>query len=128
MKISCQVEGDPVPEVKFIKDGKAIKVKKNDRVKVSWNMDRNEYTLSVKDVTPEDSGIYSITVENKYGKIEKQVKAKITEDTRRKEEEELKKAKEIEEKRPKIIDLPEEVDVEIGKLIEISFKSQGLIS
>ncbi|CAD5121391.1 DgyrCDS9913 [Dimorphilus gyrociliatus] len=125
MKISCHLEGEPEPEIKFVKDGKTIKVKKNERMKLDWDMENNIHTLSIKEVSTEDSGTYLIKAENKFGKAEKEVKVQIIEEKKNTEEDKLKKAEEIEKRKPKIVNLPEKINLETGKPIEISFKSQG---
>lgn len=66
-----KIIGDPEPEVEWYKDGKVIKVKKYDsRVKTTWDMKTDTYTLEVKDSTAEDAGEYSIKAVNDHGSFD----------------------------------------------------------
>ena len=60
--------GSPEPDVTWYKDGSQIKVgKKDKRVKTEWDMATDMNILSIENVTEEDSGEYTVKVENEKG-------------------------------------------------------------
>lgn len=64
MNLTCTVFGNPDPEVVWFKNDKDIELSEHFSVKV----EQSKYvSLTIKGVTAEDSGKYSINVKNKYG-------------------------------------------------------------
>ena len=57
--------GSPEPDVTWYKDGSQIKVSK--RVKVEWDMATDMNILNIKNATEDDSGEYTVKVENDKG-------------------------------------------------------------
>ncbi|XP_053511354.1 myomesin-2 [Artibeus jamaicensis] len=64
LNLTCTVFGNPDPEVVWFKNDKDIELNEHFSVKV----EQAKYvSMSIKGVTSEDSGKYSINVKNKYG-------------------------------------------------------------
>lgn len=64
LNLTCTVFGNPDPEVVWFKNDKDIELNEHFSVKV----EQAKYvSMSIKGVTAEDSGKYSIHVKNKYG-------------------------------------------------------------
>ncbi|XP_054422183.1 myomesin-2 [Pteronotus mesoamericanus] len=64
LNLTCTVFGNPDPEVVWFKNDKDIELNEHFSVKV----EQAKYvSMSIKGVTAEDSGKYSINVKNKYG-------------------------------------------------------------
>ncbi|XP_054576316.1 myomesin-2 [Eptesicus fuscus] len=64
LNLTCTVFGNPDPEVVWFKNDKDIELSEHFSVKV----EQAKYvSMSIKGVTSEDSGKYSISVKNKYG-------------------------------------------------------------
>lgn len=64
LNLTCTVFGNPDPEVVWFKNDKDIELNEHFTVKV----EQAKYvSMSIKGVTSEDSGKYSINVKNKYG-------------------------------------------------------------
>uniref|UniRef100_G3V7K1 Myomesin 2 n=1 Tax=Rattus norvegicus TaxID=10116 RepID=G3V7K1_RAT len=64
LNLTCTVFGNPDPEVVWFKNDKDIELSEHFSVKV----EQSKYvSLTIKGVTAEDSGKYSINVKNKYG-------------------------------------------------------------
>jgi titin len=74
LRISCQVNGCPTPEISWIKDD--LKVKKCDKMLID-NPTENQYFLTVKQCDRTDSGNYYIRAINAYGKDEAKFEVKI---------------------------------------------------
>lgn len=65
---SCKLEIAFDVEVTWLKNGDVIKPKKRQkRVVVDWNIDSDEFTLTINDVTVDDFGPYSVKAVNKSG-------------------------------------------------------------
>lgn len=64
MNLTCTVFGNPDPEVVWFKNDKDIELSDHFAVKVEQ---AKHVSMTIKDVTSEDSGKYSINVKNKYG-------------------------------------------------------------
>lgn len=64
LNLTCTVFGNPDPEVVWFKNDKDIELSEHFSVKV----EQAKYvSMTIKGVTSEDSGKYSIHVKNKYG-------------------------------------------------------------
>lgn len=64
LNLTCTVFGNPDPEVLWFKNDKDIELNEHFSVKV----EQAKYvSMTIKGVTAEDSGKYSINVKNKYG-------------------------------------------------------------
>uniref|UniRef100_A0A3P8ZWF2 Myomesin 2a n=1 Tax=Esox lucius TaxID=8010 RepID=A0A3P8ZWF2_ESOLU len=64
LSLTCTVWGDPSPEVTWFKNEQ--EVVSTEHAKITF--EANKYSsLTINNVTPEDSGKYSINVRNKYG-------------------------------------------------------------
>ena len=64
LNLTCTVFGNPDPEVVWFKNDKDIELSEHFSVKV----EQAKYvSMTIKGVTSEDSGKYSINVKNKYG-------------------------------------------------------------
>ncbi|XP_006866786.1 PREDICTED: myomesin-2-like [Chrysochloris asiatica] len=64
LNLTCTVFGNPEPEVVWFKNDKDIELSEH----FSVTMEQSKYvSLTIKGVTSEDSGKYSINVKNKYG-------------------------------------------------------------
>ncbi|KAF6376527.1 myomesin 2 [Rhinolophus ferrumequinum] len=64
LNLTCTVFGNPDPEVVWFKNDKDIELSEHFAVKVEQ---AKHVSMTIKDVTSEDSGKYSINVKNKYG-------------------------------------------------------------
>ncbi|KAM5278521.1 myomesin-2 isoform 2-T2 [Hipposideros larvatus] len=64
LNLTCMVFGNPDPEVVWFKNDKDIELNEHFAVKVEQS---KHVSMTIKDVTSEDSGKYSINVKNKYG-------------------------------------------------------------
>ncbi|CAF3984671.1 unnamed protein product [Rotaria magnacalcarata] len=73
--LSCQVSGHPQPDVIWTKDGKEIKA--SDRVEIIKNAD-GTCSLTIKQATPEDKGVYKVICKNKLQTREAQTQVQIT--------------------------------------------------
>lgn len=73
MRFQCAVVGHPTPWVKWDKNGTIvtptarISVKERDDVKI----------VEIMEVTQEDGGLYRVTVENDYGRIEASARLEV---------------------------------------------------
>ncbi|NWR17103.1 MPSF protein, partial [Emberiza fucata] len=64
LNLTCTVFGNPDPEVVWFKNDKAFEIDEH----YSYSLEQGKYaSLTIKGVTSEDSGKYSIHVKNKYG-------------------------------------------------------------
>ncbi|XP_022161453.1 uncharacterized protein LOC111027387 isoform X2 [Myzus persicae] len=66
VRFLCSVSGHPPPWSSWEKDGQPIGV--NSRMRIREDDDHR--SLEICDVIPDDAGLYRITVENKFGKIQ----------------------------------------------------------
>jgi len=66
VRFQCSVSGHPPPWSSWEKDGRPVGI--NFRMRIREDDDHRSMELC--DVAPEDAGLYRITVENKYGKIQ----------------------------------------------------------
>ncbi|CAF4411465.1 unnamed protein product, partial [Rotaria socialis] len=73
--LSCQVSGRPQPDVIWTKDGKEIKA--SDRVEIIKNVD-GTCSLTIKQATSEDKGVYKVICKNKLQTREAQTQVQIT--------------------------------------------------
>ena len=62
--LKVNVAGIPAPTISWLVDGQALD--KSDRVSIETNKDFS--TLTIKNATIKDSGVYTITAENVVGK------------------------------------------------------------
>lgn len=58
LELSCQAEGKPTPKVSWSKDGSRIK---------EDNQKFNGATVTIEDVSRDDSGVYVCMADNKVG-------------------------------------------------------------
>lgn len=64
LNLTCTVFGNPDPEVVWFKNDKAFEIDEH----YSFKLEQGKYaSLTIKGVTSEDSGKYSIHVKNKHG-------------------------------------------------------------
>uniref|UniRef100_A0A8D2NSS1 Myomesin 2 n=1 Tax=Zosterops lateralis melanops TaxID=1220523 RepID=A0A8D2NSS1_ZOSLA len=64
LNLTCTVFGNPDPEVVWFKNDKAFEIDEH----YAFSLEQGKYaSLTIKGVTSEDSGKYSIHVKNKYG-------------------------------------------------------------
>ena len=63
--LDIEVDGKP-KSVKWYKAGNPLDAAKNKRIKIE-KLDDSHYRLTVKNVTPEDAGEYSVEAENDAG-------------------------------------------------------------
>uniref|UniRef100_A0A3P8T0C5 Ig-like domain-containing protein n=1 Tax=Amphiprion percula TaxID=161767 RepID=A0A3P8T0C5_AMPPE len=63
VKFTCEVAGEPSPEVEWLKDNMMISVTSNIRLSRS----KNVYTLEICEATVADSGKYTIKAKNQFG-------------------------------------------------------------
>lgn len=64
MNLTCTVCGDPAPEVTWFKNDRDIELGEHFSVQVQQ---AKHVSVTIKGVTAEDSGKYSLSVKNKYG-------------------------------------------------------------
>ncbi|CAB0039875.1 unnamed protein product [Trichogramma brassicae] len=60
----CRVDGLPVPQVSWFKDGKPLKI--NDQ----FSLDQDNQTLTIKYLMEKNSGKYSCIAQNRFGQVE----------------------------------------------------------
>lgn len=72
----CEVEGWPEPEIQFFIDGQVIHPSHDFKIEY----DGQKASLVIRDVQPEDAGIYSIRVTNEVGIKESKAKLSVRED------------------------------------------------
>ncbi|XP_014228085.1 vascular endothelial growth factor receptor kdr-like isoform X1 [Trichogramma pretiosum] len=60
----CRVDGLPVPQVTWFKDGKPLKI--NDQ----FSLDQDNQTLTIKYLMEKNSGKYSCIAQNRFGQVE----------------------------------------------------------
>ncbi|XP_071942496.1 myosin light chain kinase, smooth muscle-like [Antedon mediterranea] len=63
-KFTCTITGDPIPEVKWMKDGQAIP--EETRIQILEN--ETEHSIEISDVIQSDAGRYSCVLSNPAGK------------------------------------------------------------
>lgn len=73
VRFRCSVSGHPPPWSSWEKDGRPIGV--NGRIRVREDDDRR--SMEICDVVPGDAGLYRITVENKFGKIQAEARLEV---------------------------------------------------
>lgn len=73
VRFQCSVSGYPPPWSSWEKDGQPIGV--NSRMKI--REDEDYRSLEIFDIVAEDAGLYRVTVENKYGKIQATAKLQV---------------------------------------------------
>lgn len=66
VRFQCSVSGHPPPWSSWEKDDVPIGI--NSRMRIREDDDNR--SLEICDITPDDAGLYRITVENKFGKIQ----------------------------------------------------------
>ncbi|XP_043525679.1 titin homolog isoform X2 [Frieseomelitta varia] len=66
VRLTCQVTGNPAPEVTWYKDADEIR---QDERHVFWNNDSNFYTLEIIHSVLEDSGCYMVMAKNASGSV-----------------------------------------------------------
>lgn len=72
LQLSCQVEGDPEPQISWSKNGKLIT--SSDIIDLKYK--RGTATLIINEVFPEDEGVYVCKATNSIGSVE--TKSKLT--------------------------------------------------
>ncbi|KJH44301.1 immunoglobulin I-set domain protein [Dictyocaulus viviparus] len=72
--LKCAVQGDPFPEIKWYRNG--ILIRDSSRITVETTSDGN-CTLTVRECTMSDEGVYRCEAENKHGKAKTQATAHI---------------------------------------------------
>merc|ERR1712113_156237 len=77
IKLSCKVTAQPEPEVKWYKDDKKIKEKKDKCVKIG--KDGDLFFLEVTTATIEDGGKYTIKATNEGGSVAHDVTVMVQE-------------------------------------------------
>ncbi|KAG8183020.1 hypothetical protein JTE90_017107 [Oedothorax gibbosus] len=65
-KLTAKIDGEPKPEVKWLKDG--LPIEQNGRVKTTRNPD-GTVSLEISEVRPEDAGKYTLLVSNVGGEM-----------------------------------------------------------
>ena len=78
LRLVAKVQGTPLPEVHWMKDGKALS---EDRRTKMVHVGTDEWVLSIKDVTERDSGKFSLEAKNSFGKDESTAKIIIASPT-----------------------------------------------
>uniref|UniRef100_A0A674F292 Ig-like domain-containing protein n=1 Tax=Salmo trutta TaxID=8032 RepID=A0A674F292_SALTR len=63
VKFTCEIAGEPAPEIEWFKDNIMISMTSNTKLSRS----KNVYTLEIIEATVADSGKYTIKAKNKYG-------------------------------------------------------------
>ncbi|CEF63660.1 Hemicentin-1 [Strongyloides ratti] len=76
--LKCQVFGNPMPDLKWFKDG--IEIQKSDRVTLRLSLDGTA-SLRILDSTKDDSGKYSIVAKNDFGEKESSCKASVLDES-----------------------------------------------
>lgn len=66
VRFQCSVSGHPPPWSSWEKDGVPIGI--NSRMRIREDDDHR--SMEICDITTDDAGLYRITVENKFGKIQ----------------------------------------------------------
>nr|XP_055063695.1 fibroblast growth factor receptor 1-A-like isoform X2 [Misgurnus anguillicaudatus] len=66
VKFRCQAEGNPVPKLRWLKNGKEFK---RDQRIGGYKLREHLWTIIMESVVPSDKGNYTCLVENKYGSI-----------------------------------------------------------
>ncbi|XP_015180266.1 PREDICTED: muscle M-line assembly protein unc-89 isoform X4 [Polistes dominula] len=80
LRFMIKVKGDPIPELKFYKDGSLID-SRNARVTiVTEKADKGFYEMVIPDVQKVDAGKYSCTAMNRYGEATCEATVTVTED------------------------------------------------
>jgi hypothetical protein len=97
-------------------------------VKIDWNISDDTYFLEVKESTVEDSGKYTVTIGNKYGKVEESVdvSVKMPEAEVKEEEVTVEEAPKVEKTKEQTPEPVEEEPVEEVKLPEFSSKPEAV--
>ncbi|XP_050541447.1 myosin light chain kinase, smooth muscle-like isoform X2 [Daktulosphaira vitifoliae] len=73
VRFQCSVSGYPPPWSSWKKDGEPIGISSRIRIRE----DDDFRSLEICDIIPEDAGLYTVTVENKYGKIQTSAKLQV---------------------------------------------------
>lgn len=73
VRFQCSIAGHPEPWATWTKDGQ--NVISNRRIAIKENDDLR--ILEISQVTPEDAGVYRVTVENNFGKVEANAKLDV---------------------------------------------------
>ncbi|XP_053195836.1 fibroblast growth factor receptor 1-A-like isoform X2 [Scomber japonicus] len=66
VKFRCQASGNPVPSLRWYKNGKEIR--KDQRIR-EFKIRKHRWTLIMEFVVPSDKGNYTCVVENEYGSL-----------------------------------------------------------
>ncbi|KAA0704337.1 Fibroblast growth factor receptor 1-A [Triplophysa tibetana] len=66
VKFRCQAEGNPVPKLRWLKNGKEFK---RDQRIGGYKLREHMWTIIMESVVPSDKGNYTCLVENEYGSI-----------------------------------------------------------
>uniref|UniRef100_UPI00358E04B2 myomesin-1-like n=1 Tax=Myxine glutinosa TaxID=7769 RepID=UPI00358E04B2 len=65
LKMTCSVVGEPLPEVTWMKNERALVA---DGQRITLQMEGNRYgIMTIRQITTEDSGTYSVLVQNTFG-------------------------------------------------------------
>ncbi|CAD5123507.1 DgyrCDS11848 [Dimorphilus gyrociliatus] len=63
----CKVDGDPVPEVKWFR-GKDIEIEDSANYKAYFDERTNEHVLEIDNIGKKHAGIYTVNLENNFGR------------------------------------------------------------
>ena len=75
VSIECAVDGDPVPEVRWMKNGVKLNVEEDDGLSVETK-DKSS-VLTILKAEKEDSGIYTCNASNIFGSTEEDTQVKV---------------------------------------------------
>ena len=98
VRFTCEIAGEPSPEVEWLKDNMIISVTSNIRLSRSKNL----YTLEICEATVADSGKYTIKAKNQFGQCSATSSLNVLTAP------------------PKIEALPQHVSAELGKSLTVA--------
>uniref|UniRef100_A0A8R1DN92 Ig-like domain-containing protein n=1 Tax=Caenorhabditis japonica TaxID=281687 RepID=A0A8R1DN92_CAEJA len=116
--LKCAVTGDPFPEIKWYRNGQLVRTGPRNTVETSPD---GTCTLTVKEATMSDEGIYRCEAENAHGKAKTQATAHVQMALGKTE-----KPKVDEGKPPKFILELSDMTVSLGNIIDLECKVTGL--
>ena len=103
--LTAKIEGQPLPDVKWLKDD--VPIKETDSIKIESNPD-GTVSLQVVNAQPQDSGKYTLVVENALGEVRTSSDVEVS-------------------KGPLIAQrLPEKMEVVVGKPLILTAKVEGI--
>ncbi|XP_066996546.2 titin homolog isoform X2 [Anabrus simplex] len=69
IRLECQVRGDPIPQVRWYRDGTELDFRRDNCPRFSTSFNGNLCVLEIKDLQDEDTGRYMCEATNKEGRV-----------------------------------------------------------